>query len=256
MDKLRKPIYAANWKMFKTKDDALSFLYQINFKVKKDVETVLLAPFTYLESLVVASDSILIGAQNMHYLEEGPFTGEISPLMIKSINVDYVLIGHSERRKYYNENDVDSNKKIKAAFKNGLKVIACLGETFSQKEKGLTRKVITNQLNTMLCGINDAEAEELVIAYEPLWAIGTGVSATKSQICDAALTIRNVLKELYNEKVSNKVRILYGGSVNLNNLKDIILNQDIDGVLVGGASLDIDTFVEMVKIIEINHKSL
>lgn len=252
---LRKPIFAANWKMYKTKDDAVSFLYQVNLKVPNNVETIIFAPYLFLRSLTKRAEKVSIGAQNMHYLTEGAFTGEVSPLMLKTAGVDYVLLGHSERRKYFNESDEDVNLKIKASLEMGLNFIACLGESYEERNKGLTNKVLLDSLKGMLNGIKDTEADKIILAYEPIWAIGSNKSATPIQINDACKYLREQIKLLYNEDIANKVRILYGGSVNENNIEDIIELEDVDGVLVGSASLDHNKFLKMVNIISDVYKN-
>ncbi len=246
---MRKLIIAGNWKMYKTQDEALNFIYDVTEKIKdKDVDVVICAPFVYLASLAKRQgEFIKIGAQNMYFEKEGAYTGEVSPLMLKSVGASYVIIGHSERRQIFKETDELVNLKIKAAFKNGLNPILCIGETLEERENGTMKKVLSSQLLKDLEGLTPKEAGNLIIAYEPIWAIGTGKTATSKEAEEAALFIRETLTAIFDEKTSNKIRIQYGGSVKPTNIEEILSEPNVDGALIGGASLDADSFVKMVE---------
>ena len=197
--------------------------------------------------LTAQNTNIKIGAQNMHYEEKGAYTGEISAQMLKSINVEYVIIGHSERRQYFNETDETVNKKIKAAFANGLKPIVCVGETLEQRENGETVKIITNQTKLALEGLTDEQVKNTIIAYEPIWAIGTGKTATSEDANNSIKAIRDEICQIYGQNVANGVIIQYGGSVKSSNAKELFEMSDIDGGLVGGASLKSEEFSKIVN---------
>lgn len=247
---MRLPIIAGNWKMHKTIKEALQFVDGIKEGVKgTDVEVVICAPFTILKDLKESTKgtNIKIGAQNMHYEESGAFTGEISPLMLKEIDIDYVVLGHSERRQYFNETDETVNKKALKALEVGILPIICCGETLEQRESGETKAVVKVQVEKALEGISAEELSKVVIAYEPIWAIGTGKTASSQEANDVIAYIRSVVAEAYNEEVSEEVRIQYGGSVKPANVEEIMNQSDIDGALVGGASLKEDSFVELVN---------
>ncbi|HHU56156.1 MAG TPA: triose-phosphate isomerase [Acholeplasmataceae bacterium] len=244
---MRKPIIAGNWKMHKTRDESLQFIYSVNEQVPSidEVDSVICAPFVFLRSLVKRQgENLRIGAQNMHFSENGAFTGEVSPTMLKSIGVTYVIIGHSERRAMYNETDETVNKKLISAFNHGLNPILCVGENLEQREQGLTEEVIGNQLRINLHGLTFNNIENLVIAYEPIWAIGTGKTATSDVAEETCKFIRNTVAELFNEEVAQKMRIQYGGSVKLNNIDELLAQPNIDGALIGGASLDPHDFIK------------
>ncbi|MEN2985870.1 MAG: triose-phosphate isomerase [Thermodesulfovibrionaceae bacterium] len=238
----------ANWKMYKTIKEALSFLEDFIPLVKdiKDREIGIAPSFICLESVskVLKNTNIKVGAQNVFYERQGAFTGEVSPVMLKELNIDYVIVGHSERRKYFYETDEVVNRKIKACLEVGLNVILCIGETLEERQKGKTLDVINSQLLLALNGIDPPSS--IVIAYEPVWAIGTGVTATETQIKEAHEFIREKLKELYKDK-SNFIRILYGGSVTVENIYSIMNTPQVNGVLVGGASLDPIKFFKIIK---------
>lgn len=245
---MRKPIMAGNWKMNKTRDEALQFIYAVNEAIpsNEQVETVVFAPSIILRDLVKRQgDNLKIGAQTCHYLDNGAFTGEISPLMIKSVGVSYCLVGHSERREYYNETDKDVALKVAALINNGITPILCIGETLEARESGKTEEVLRNQLHIDLENVSIADLEEVVIAYEPIWAIGTGKTASP-EIAEASCKfIRDYIAQAYNKKVADGIRILYGGSVKPSNVNSFIKESDIDGCLVGGASLDPASFIEL-----------
>ena len=212
-------------------------------------EVILCVPYTdlFYALLNVQETNIKIGAQNMHYEEKGAYTGEISPKMLKSIGVEYVIIGHSERRQYYNETDETVNKKIKAAFENGLKPIVCVGETLEEREQGKTKEKITTQTRLALEGLTKEQVSKVIIAYEPIWAIGTGKTATSEDANNSIKEIREEISKIYGKDVSECVIIQYGGSVKSSNAKELFTTSDIDGGLVGGASLKPDEFAKIVN---------
>lgn len=236
---MRKPIIAGNWKMHKTIAEALEFVNEVKDRVNNDkVEAVICAPFTLLKDLKQATKgtNIKIGAQNMHFEEKGAFTGEISPLMLKELDMDYVVIGHSERRQYFNETDETVNKKVLKALEVGIDPILCVGETLEEREAGNTKDVCKVQVEKALENVSKEDLAKVVIAYEPVWAIGTGKTATSEDANDVIAYIREVVANLYGE-LANEVRIQYGGSVKPSNVAEIMNQSDIDGALVGGASL-------------------
>jgi triosephosphate isomerase (TIM) len=246
----RKPLIAGNWKMFKTKDDALAFIYAVNLSVpdRDLVETVICAPAIFLRDLVKREgENLRIGAQNMHHLDEGAYTGEISAPMLKSYGVEYVIIGHSERRAYYHETDQDVNLKTKTAISYAITPIVCVGESLEIRENGTTNQHVNAQIEKAYEGINAEEALQTVIAYEPIWAIGTGKTATPEQANETIIAIREAIKSLYGAFVSEHIRILYGGSVNTKNIDDLIAASDIDGALIGGASLDPTSYLTLAQ---------
>lgn len=245
---MRIPIIAANWKMFKTRDEALSFIYKVVDRVPNHnlVESVVCAPAYVLRCLVKRQgNNVKIGAQNMHFEENGAYTGEISAPMLTSIGVTYVIIGHSERRAMFNETDETVNKKLKSAFKHNLIPILCVGESLTERETGNTFNVLSEQLEKDLAGLNKEDIANLVIAYEPIWAIGTGKTATPEMAEETCAFIRNKVAELYDQYTAKAIRIQYGGSVKPENIKSFVEQPNIDGALVGGASLDPDNFVKM-----------
>ena len=212
-------------------------------------EVVLCVPYTdlFYSLLAVQETNIKIGAQNMHFEEKGAYTGEISGKMLKSIGVQYVIIGHSERRQYFAETDETVNKKIKAAFLNNLKPIVCVGETLEQREAGIQYDIITEQTKKALDGLTEEQAANTIIAYEPIWAIGTGKTATKEDANDACRKIREKIAEIYGQNVAERVIIQYGGSMKPENAKELLEMSDIDGGLIGGASLKAETFEKIVN---------
>ena len=243
---MRKPIIAGNWKMYKTKDETLSFIYAVNSIMPSidEVDTVICAPFPYLSKLVkLQGDNLRIGAQNMHFNLEGAFTGEVSPKMLTDLKVTYVIIGHSERRALFNETDETVNKKLHAAFENGLKPILCVGESLEIREAGQTNQLLEGQLVKDLAGLTKEQVKELVIAYEPIWAIGTGKTATADVADEACGFIRSMVAKLYDEEAAEAIRIQYGGSVKVNNIDELMAKPNIDGALIGGASLDPSNFI-------------
>jgi len=245
----RRPIIAGNWKMYKTKDEALEFIYAVNLSVpdKEIIESVICAPAIFLRDLVKREgENIRIGGQNMHYANEGAYTGEISAAMLKSYGVDYVIIGHSERRAYFNESDETVNLKLISSVNNDLTPIVCVGESLDIREEGTTDPFVEKQIQKAYLNVTAKDALKTVIAYEPIWAIGTGVTATPDQANDTIKTIRKVMETLYGQSVSQQIRILYGGSVNTKNVDQLLAMSDIDGALVGGASLDPKSYLALV----------
>jgi triosephosphate isomerase (TIM) len=246
----RRPLIAGNWKMYKTKDDALAFIYAVNQEVpdKELVESVICAPAIFLRDLVKREgENVRIGAQNMHYAAEGAYTGEISAGMLKSYGVDYVVIGHSERRQYFGETDETVNLKLIAAVNQDITPIVCVGEPLEIREAGTTNTVVRKQIEKAYLNVTAQDALKTVVAYEPIWAIGTGVTATPEQANETIIEIRRVLEKLYGHDVADQVRILYGGSVNTKNVEALLATSDIDGALVGGASLDPNSFLTLVR---------
>lgn len=246
---MRKPIIAGNWKMHKTIAEALEFVNDVKDRVNNDkVEAVICAPFTLLKDLKQATKgtNIKIGAQNMHFEEKGAFTGEISPFMLKELDMDYVVIGHSERRQYFNETDETVNKKVLKALEVGIDPILCVGETLEEREAGNTKDVCKVQVEKALENVSKEDLAKVVIAYEPVWAIGTGKTATSEDANDVIAYIRQVVASLYGE-LANEVRIQYGGSVKPSNVAEIMNQSDIDGALVGGASLEANDYVQLVN---------
>jgi len=246
----RTPIIAGNWKMFKTVPEAVAFVEQVKGKAEAaGVESVICAPFTALPALVeaVKGTTLKIGAQNLHFEDSGAFTGEVSGIMLKDLGVDYVIVGHSERRQYFAETDETVNKKLHAAFKHGLTPILCVGEKLEEREAGRTNEVNRTQTVAALAGLTAEQAAQVVIAYEPIWAIGTGKSSTAADANEAIAYIRSVVGELYGAEVAGKIRIQYGGSVKPNNVAEYLGQPDIDGALVGGASLEPASYVALVE---------
>ena len=247
---MRRKVIAGNWKMNMLPNEAMAFIEGLAPLVKNsEAEVVLCVPYTDLfYSLLTAQDTnIKIGAQNMHWEESGAYTGEVSGKMLKSIGVEYVIIGHSERRQYFNETDETVNKKIKSAFANELKPIVCVGETLEQRETGKAEEIVTNQTKIALDGLTEEQVENTIIAYEPIWAIGTGKTATAEDANNSIKAIRNEIAKNYGQNIADKVIIQYGGSVKASNAKELFSTSDIDGGLVGGASLKVEEFANIVN---------
>ncbi|MDD6770730.1 MAG: triose-phosphate isomerase [Inconstantimicrobium porci] len=247
---MRTPIIAGNYKMNNTVSEAVKLVEELKPLVKDAKCDVVVCPtFVCLDAVkkAVEGTNIKVGAQNMHFEEKGAFTGEISPKMLEEIGVDYVVLGHSERRTYFNETDEAINKKVKAAFAHNITPIVCCGETLEQREAGVTDDFIACQIKVDIAGLTKEEAEKVVIAYEPIWAIGTGKTATKEQANETISAIRKVVAGMYGQEVADKVRIQYGGSVKPNTIKDQMAMSDIDGALVGGASLVASDFAAIVN---------
>lgn len=247
---MRKKIIAGNWKMNMLPDEAINFVQELTPLVKNsEAEVILCVPYTdlFYVLLNVQDTNIKVGAQNMHFEDTGAYTGEVSGKMLKSIGVEYVIIGHSERRQYFAETDETVNKKVKSAFANGLKPIVCVGETIEQREQGLAFDVITKQTRLALEGLTPEQVKNTIIAYEPIWAIGTGKTATADDANDAIKKIREEIKNIYGDETSENVIIQYGGSVKSSNANELFNKSDIDGGLVGGASLKADEFSKIVN---------
>ena len=246
---MRIPFIAGNWKMFKTKAEAIAFAEEFRELYKDtDVQTAICAPFTNLEALkeAFAGTEIKVGAQNVHFADEGAFTGEISVSMLEEIGVDFCIVGHSERRQYFGETDETVNKKLKKLFEGPIRPILCVGESLEERDADKAFDVVGDQIKADLEGIDAADVKKLVIAYEPLWAIGTGRTATPDQAEEMCAFIRKTLIELYGEEVSDEVIIQYGGSVKPANATEIMNMDEIDGALVGGASLKPKDFMEII----------
>jgi triosephosphate isomerase len=250
---MRKTIIAGNWKMYKIITEAIELanglrreLFKLNYET---IDVVLCPPFTALSEVseVISDSGIQLGAQDVHWQEEGAFTGEVSCRMLKDAGCNFVIIGHSERRQYFGETNESVNKKIKAALSQGLTPIVCVGETLAEREKGETFSVLDDHIKNGLCGLTEQAILKIVIAYEPVWAIGTGKTASPTQAQEAQKYIRDLLAKLYNKKTAEELRIQYGGSVKPENISELMRQPDVDGALVGGASLGVDTFSEIVK---------
>lgn len=249
---MRTPLIAGNWKMNNNIDESLNLvksLIELTKDLNNNVEILVCSPFTALYSIkeLLKSSNIKLGAQNMHYEENGAYTGEISPLMLKDIDVDYVIVGHSERRQYFNEIDETVNKKLKSAIKFGIKPILCVGETLEQRESNVEKSTVEKQIINAFKDIKREDAVNIVIAYEPIWAIGTGKTATSCEANEMASFIRDTFAEIYSEELSQNVIILYGGSVKGSNAYEIMNQSDIDGALVGGASLKAEEFIKIIN---------
>ncbi len=244
---MRRPFIAANWKMNKTIGETESFLKEFIPLVKdaQDVDIVIAPPFTALYAALpfLKNTNIQLSAQNIFYEDKGAYTGEVSPLMLTDIGCKYAIIGHSERRQYFNDTDEIVNKKIKAARKHNLDVIFCIGESLQEREEEKTSDILKRELQE---GLKDVSSDGIVVAYEPIWAIGTGKTATPEQAQEVHKYIRERLASLYGGK-AKEIRILYGGSVTPENIDDLMSREDVDGALVGGASLKADSFAKIVK---------
>jgi triosephosphate isomerase len=249
---MRKTIIAANWKMNMTQSESAAFVETLLLEIgdESEVEVVIIPPFTAIATVnqaLGAAQNIKVGAQNMHWERSGAFTGEISAAMLRDLYVRYVVLGHSERRQYFGETDEIVNCKVRAAHEALLRPIVCIGETLDQREHGNVEKILGLQLRGSLAGLNAKELTETVIAYEPVWAIGTGKTATSDQAQEAHAFIRHTLTELSDSATADKIRIQYGGSVKPDNAASLMSRPDIDGALVGGASLDARSFAQIVK---------
>jgi triosephosphate isomerase len=248
---LRTPIIAGNWKMNKNPQETQEFLEGIKGKLPDAsvVESVIAAPAIDLNTLVQFSkdEQLKTAAENCYFEDEGAFTGETSPKALSEMGVNYVVIGHSERRQYFKETDEDINKKAKAIFKNNMKPIICCGETLEQREAGETNEWVAGQVTNALKDLSAEQVANTVIAYEPIWAIGTGKTASSDQAQEVCHVIRETVAKLYDQTVADKVRIQYGGSVKPANIAELMSKEDIDGGLVGGASLDPESFLQLVN---------
>jgi len=247
----RKPLIAANWKMYKTPAQAQEFVKTfLPLVARHERDQIVLCPsFTSLSVVIaaVAGSGVAVGAQNMYSAEEGAFTGETSPLMLKAIGTTHVILGHSERRQYFGETDETINRKLHTALRHELTPIVCVGEVLAEREAGRTDEVLLRQTRGVLAGIQPDQAAPIVIAYEPVWAIGTGKTATPQIACDAHRVIRGEVAKLLGAEVAGKLRILYGGSVKTDNCSSLMGESEIDGALVGGASLDPQSFAKIVN---------
>jgi triosephosphate isomerase (TIM) len=247
----RLPFIAGNWKMNKTVAETLDLLKELKTAISgvKGVEVAVAPPFTALDAArkELEGSSIRLAAQNLYWEEKGAFTGEISPLMLKEVDCQYVIVGHSERRQFFGESDETVNRRIKSALGQGLKVIFCIGETLKEREEEKTFLLIEKQIEGGLKGLGDKELRNMTIAYEPIWAIGTGKTATPEQAEEVHRFIRGKLERLYSKAVSEEIRIQYGGSVTPENIKGLMNQPDIDGALVGGASLKAESFSKIVR---------
>ena len=247
---MRKAIIAGNWKMNMTVSEAKELVEGLKPLVKDAACDVVVCPtFVCLPAVkeAIAGTNIHIGAQNMHWEEKGAFTGEISPVMLKELGIEYVIIGHSERRQYFAETDETVNKKIKSALAHGLKPIVCVGETLEQREEGITNDFVSGQVKAAFEGISADDAKGVVIAYEPIWAIGTGRTATPADANEVTGVIRATIESLYGKDVADVIRIQYGGSMNPKNVKELMAMEHIDGGLIGGASLKAEDFSKVVN---------
>jgi triosephosphate isomerase len=247
---MRKPIIAGNWKMHKTPSQTVSLINELKPLVKDaQVEVVVCPPFVCLPAAkeALAGSNIKLGAQNMHWEEQGAFTGEVAPGMLKELGVEYVIIGHSERRQYFGETDEMVNKKVLSAVAHNLIPIICVGETLEQREQGITGEVVDRQTRAALKGLRPDVADRVVIAYEPIWAIGTGRTASSDDANEVIGYIRKVVGEVLGSQAAQQMRILYGGSVKPENAAELMQMPEIDGGLVGGASLKAQDFAKIVK---------
>ncbi len=249
----RKPLLAGNWKMYKTIPEALELVNGLKASLAGVVDReILVCPAfvsLYAVAQAVKGSSIELGAQNIFWEAKGAYTGEIAPAMLVDAGCKYVIIGHSERRQYFGESDETVNKKMLAAFRSGLTPIVCVGETLDEREKGVTFKIIERQIRNGMAGLDAEQAKTVVIAYEPVWAIGTGKTATPAQAQEVHAFIRKLFSRMYGETASGSIRILYGGSVKPDNVSELMKQEDIDGGLVGGASLEIESFTKLVRYI-------
>lgn len=248
----RKPMIAGNWKMFKTVPEALTFVHGFRKTAAGlgNVETVLCPPFTALAlmSEALCGAGISLGAQDVFWEDKGAFTGEVSAVMLSDAGCRYVIIGHSERRQYFHETDENVNSKVKAVLNHGLTPIMCVGETLEEREAGVTKKVVRTQTAAGMAGLAPEQAAGMVIAYEPVWAIGTGRTASDEDAREVIAYIRSIVQEMFGAEAAGKVRILYGGSVKPENTAGLMSKTDIDGALVGGASLEVGSFAEIIRV--------
>ncbi len=248
----RREIFSGNWKMYKTGSEALDLVNGLLAGISGigTREVVVFPPSPWAKAVadLCRDTKISVGMQNMHFEQEGAFTGEVSPLMVKDAGCRYVLIGHSERRHVFGETDDEVNKKVKAALKNGIEPMVCVGELLDEREKGLTNDVLTRQVKKALEGVSADQMKTIVIAYEPVWAIGTGKVATPEIADEAHLHIRKVVEGLYGATVAQALPVLYGGSVKPDNIAGLSSKENIDGVLVGGASLKVDSFLDIIRV--------
>lgn len=247
---MRKTVVAGNWKMNKTPKQTVELINELKPLVDgSENKCIVCVPFTSLSEAIKATEgtNIKVGAQNMYFEEKGAFTGEIAPDMLEEMGVKYVIIGHSERRQYFNETDVNVNKKVKKAFEHNLLPIVCVGESLEQREQGITFELVAMQTKIALMGLTEEQVKNTIIAYEPIWAIGTGKTATSEQAQEVCAKIRETVKEVFGQAAADEIIIQYGGSVNAGNSKELFAKPDIDGGLVGGASLKANDFATIVN---------
>ena len=251
MDKsLRKPVIAGNWKMNNTPEQTKALIEQMKPLVADaDCDVVLCVPYIdlYAAMEAAAGSNIKIGAENCHWAEKGAFTGEVSAQMLKAAGVPYVIIGHSERRQYFGETDVAVRNRVRAALDAGLKVILCVGEVLSERKLGITSQIVSAQTEIALAGVSEEELANVIIAYEPVWAIGTGETATPEQANEVCAVIRALVAELYSKDAADHFVIQYGGSMNDGNAAELLAQYDVDGGLIGGASLVAEKFAKIVE---------
>lgn len=248
---MRKPIIAGNWKMNKNASESKTLIEELKPLVADvtEVDIVVCPPFVNIESAAAAlkGSNIHLGVQNMHFEESGAYTGEIAPSMLKELGVEFVILGHSERRQYFGETDEGVNKKVKTALKFDLKPIVCIGETLEEREAGITNEVVCKQTKLALLGLSEEEVAGVVLAYEPIWAIGTGKTATADDANDTIAAIRASVAQAFSDDTAAKIRIQYGGSMKPANAGELMAKPDIDGGLIGGASLKAEDFSKVVK---------
>jgi triosephosphate isomerase (TIM) len=248
---MRMPFIAGNWKMYKSVADAVKYVKEFRSLVKdvEDVEIVVAPPFTALHSAAEAARNSNVGvaAQDLYWEREGAFTGEVSGPMIREAGAEYVIIGHSERRTYFGETDASVNRKVAAALAGGLTAIVCIGETLDQRERNETFEVLDRQIKQGFDGLTAEQLAQLVIAYEPVWAIGTGRNATPAQAGEAHAHIRSRLRQWFGADAADHCHVIYGGSVKPDNIRELVAQRDVDGALVGGASLDVRNFFQIVS---------
>lgn len=251
---MRRYLIAGNWKMNKTVSESVELAKGLVEKLRdvNDRDILICPPFTSLYSVyqVIKGTNIKLGAQDVFYEDSGAYTGEISPIMLKDVGCEYVIIGHSERRHVIGETDEVINKKVRNTLKNGLRVILCVGELLEEREQGKTLDVVKEQTVKGLSGVSKEDIKNVVIAYEPVWAIGTGKTAKPEDAQEVQKFIRSIISEMYSKEIADGFMILYGGSVKANNIDDLMAMPDIDGALVGGASLNLDEFVRIVKFVK------
>ena len=248
--KQRKPIIVGNWKMNKTNAEAKAFLSAMEPLLHQDADFGVAVPFTALTTSVAVADKMIIAAQNVHYEASGAFTGEISVAMLAELGVKWVVLGHSERRTFYNETDETVNKKVHASLAANITPIVCVGETLEQFEANLTEKVVRESVSASLANCSSEQVANLVIAYEPVWAIGTGKNATKEIAQATCAIVRDQVRQQFGDVAADAVRIQYGGSVKPDNIAQYMMEADIDGALIGGASLKVDSFSEIVEAVK------
>lgn len=251
---MRKQIIAGNWKMNKTGAEAIELVKALKVKLINidRVDMVVCPPYTalYQTAEILKTSKIELGAQDVYWEESGAYTGEISTSMLKDVGCNYVIIGHSERRQYFGETNQTVNKKVKKAIESGITAILCVGESLEQRKAGITEDIVETQLREGLAGISKGQIQKLIFAYEPIWAIGTGVTATPQQAQEVHQFIRELMQKLYDSTIADEIRIQYGGSVKPENAAELLAQTDIDGALVGGASLKAELFVDIIKIVQ------